>query len=903
MSFLRDFVELITVQPGDLVYHLVTLFAIQLVLGVAVGHWHRHRRDSDAIRLMVVAVGLVLARVLLMFVAVLDRIGVLSLNIVLPPLERFLDLATVSLVVWAFLPILGRNSRLGVVLLVLTLLVAVGVYAAFAALWPQAEAQGIVYNGYWQETVWEFLTLAILGLAIVANLIWREGDWGWLVYLLVLWLVGHVLQFTVSFADSHTAGWVRLANLAALPLIAGLAYRRVLAAPSAVSGDAAVDALDMIGVLEAAQRIGTGQDVESALGLAASPVARALGADMTALGLPVPGLAKKVRVVSLHPSSGTAPANEGLLLLASRYPLVSAAIETGRLQRSGTSDRDPAIASLYRRLGFERPGPLLVQPLVDEGALLGIMLAGNPVSQRRWTADDEQIFQAVGAMVAEALAIASRRETVDRSAELQKAIGEARRLARRATELEAKVERERQRAEELGTKLRLRSQAATTPAQAVAESAVWEAEIQRLAQDRAALEAELAEWRHRAEQLVLLKEQLQSQLAQVHAELQETKSQAMPALAVQSIDGGLAGILIGDGQGNIILASRGARNLIGQLRSGLVGTSLQGLFTESLWSQAVGRLLRQEAKAGETAAVSLDLEAQMVRAELTRLPDVSGWPGTVAVMFSPEEEVKPQDEVVLSLVHELRTPMTSITGYTDLLLGESVGILGEMQRQFLQRVKANIERMGGLLEDLVKVTTIDAGQISLSPGPVDLVSVVDGAIASLSAQFSERGLGVRKEASSELPPVHVDRDSLYQIVLHLLSNAGQCSEPGTEVLVGAQLEEYGDQIDGMPDYLSVSVTDTGGGIAPEDRSRVFQRLYRADNPLITGLGDTGVGLSIAKALVEANGGRIWVESEMEVGSTFSFVLPLSPEGGVNGSPGSPSPDSLSNGGGESEQEQ
>jgi signal transduction histidine kinase len=101
----------------------------------------------------------------------------------------------------------------------------------------------------------------------------------------------------------------------------------------------------------------------------------------------------------------------------------------------------------------------------------------------------------------------------------------------------------------------------------------------------------------------------------------------------------------------------------------------------------------------------------------------------------------------------------------------------------------------------------------------------------------------------------------------------------------------------------VSVTDTGGGIVPEDRNRVFQRLYRADNPLITGLGDTGVGLSIAKALVEANGGRIWVESEMGVGSTFSFVLPLSPEGGVNGSPGSPSPGSLSTGGGESEQEQ
>ena len=240
-----------------------------------------------------------------------------------------------------------------------------------------------------------------------------------------------------------------------------------------------------------------------------------------------------------------------------------------------------------------------------------------------------------------------------------------------------------------------------------------------------------------------------------------------------------------------------------------------------------------------------------------------------------EEGAAVEGEMVVSLTHELRTPMTSITGYTDLLLSESGGILGEMQRQFLQRVKANIERMGGLLNDLVKVTAIDAGQILFSPGPVDLINVIEEAIISLSAQFSERDLAVQMDMPSELPPVYADRDGLYQIMLRLLSNACQCSEPGTEVMVRARLEEYEDRIDSLPDYLFVSVTDTGGGIAPEDQRRVFQRLYRADNPLIAGLGDTGVGLSIAKSLVEAQGGRIWVESEMEVGSMFSFILPLS----------------------------
>jgi signal transduction histidine kinase len=336
---------------------------------------------------------------------------------------------------------------------------------------------------------------------------------------------------------------------------------------------------------------------------------------------------------------------------------------------------------------------------------------------------------------------------------------------------------------------------------------------------------------------------------------------------------------VGDKLGSIILASQGVRYLIGQLRSTLVGTQLQSLFTEPAWTQAINNLLNEETPAGECSTVGLDLGGQTIQAEITRLPGTSSWPGTLAIMLYPERGMRPQNEIITSLIHELRTPMTSITGYTDLLLGEAVGILGEMQRQFLQRVRANIKRMEGLLDDLVKVNTIDTGQVLLSPEPVDLISIVEEAIVSLSAQFSEHKLVAQMDMPSELPPLNVDRDSLYQIVLRLLFNACQCSKPGTEIPVRARVEECDEQVESLPDYLFVSVTDTGNGIAAEDQHRVFQRLYRADNPLIAGLGDTGVGLSIAKALVEAQGGRIWVESEMGVGSTFSFILPLSQEGG------------------------
>jgi signal transduction histidine kinase len=306
----------------------------------------------------------------------------------------------------------------------------------------------------------------------------------------------------------------------------------------------------------------------------------------------------------------------------------------------------------------------------------------------------------------------------------------------------------------------------------------------------------------------------------------------------------------------------------------------------------VNRLLQAEAGEVETsrAIVTLNLNERTIQAEMKRLLGGNGTPTTLAIMLYPEEKVTPPTQTVVPLVQELRTPLTSISGYTELLLNEAVGILGEMQRQFLQRVRANTERMSKLLEDLLQVTVLDSGNLSLSPEPVSIVPVIENAIMSLSAEFRERDLTVELDMPTELPPVQADRDSLHQIVLNLLSNACRCSRQGSQVLVRASPQTSGDSSGDVPDYLLVSVTDAGGGVSPEDQARVFHRVYRADNPLVAGLGETGVGLSIAKALVEAQGGRIWMESEPSVGCTFSFILPLPKDSG-NGQHGVGVPDS------------
>ncbi len=234
-----------------------------------------------------------------------------------------------------------------------------------------------------------------------------------------------------------------------------------------------------------------------------------------------------------------------------------------------------------------------------------------------------------------------------------------------------------------------------------------------------------------------------------------------------------------------------------------------------------------------------------------------------ALTTSSEDE---REGLILALLQELRTPLTAILGYTDLLLGEAVGILGATQRQFLLRIKANIERMAGLIREILQIATLEAGTFQLEPGPLNLAEIRDLVLQQLQPVLQERGLHMALEWPEDLPRVRMDREAAQQILYHLLNNAALCSRPGTAIRLRARVNPE------VPGMIFLHVHDTGGGIPIEEVPRVFIPRYRATTPLIPGVGDT-IGLSIARALVEASGGRIWVESEPGVGSTFTVVLP------------------------------
>ncbi len=866
MSLLRDSLQLMGTPSGGLAYHLVTLFAIQLILGVAIGHWQR-RRDEWATRLLVMGLGLFLARAGLMLTALVGLVGLTPSDTVVPPLERFVHLTTVALTVWAFLPIAQRFPRGSTAVLLTVGLVGAGTYAAFATLWPGAEAAGIAYNSYWQQTVWGLSMVAALALVLVFSLLWPGTDHGWLVCLLFLWLVAHTLQLIAPATDAHMPGWVRLGDLAALPLLAGLVYRRALAGASAAVVTDEDLTRGLVGVLQAVQRIADGGASAPALELAASSLSRGLGADMVAIGLYAPDTADTLHIAALHSTTSVALADHRPSLTVSDHPLLARAFESRHLEEAAGGRHGSSVTALYHHLGFDRPGPLLAQPLARADQVLGIVLAGNPDSGREWDLGDQQMLQAMVAPLAPALS----RDTQDEGpldGDLEQARAEAQRLAERAEQLQVNLERQRQRTEELATRMRLQHRETASEREVSAALALWEDEVRELALARDALNAQLTHWRQKAERLAEAKAGLEAQLihpSPVHAAGTPHR---------------LEGFLVSDETGRIILVSPGVDRLLGQGETELMGTSLDTLFGESPWTRAVTRLLKGHDEPSPVTTLSVTKGGQPIRVQLAHMAGSQSGASRLAAILYTAQASPPGWQSFTSRIRKLQIRTTAIAGYTDQLMDETKDGAGGSRSEALAQIAADVNRMESLLAELIVAAPTGPDTWEIVPDATDVADVIQETLRSLSGRLKEKQLSVHTELMEDLPCVYADRDHL-RIVLHnLFSNAILASRPGTAVELQARVEEQPGKSYRRARDVLISITDTGGGIAPEDQPHVFQHFFGTSNPLIEGLGEAGAGLFVARAFVEANAGRIWVESERETGSTFSVMLPLVPEQGL-----------------------
>jgi GAF domain-containing protein len=225
---------------------------------------------------------------------------------------------------------------------------------------------------------------------------------------------------------------------------------------------------------------------------------------------------------------------------------------------------------------------------------------------------------------------------------------------------------------------------------------------------------------------------------------------------------------------------------------------------------------------------------------------------------------KHKSQFLANMSHELRTPLNAILGYTELILDSIYGEPSDKMRTVLERLQANGRHLLGLINDVLDLSKIEAGQLVLSLDDYSLSDVVHGVVSAVEPLAAEKRLSFKAEVAPDLPSGRGDGRRLSQVLLNLVGNAIKFTDKG-EVAIKATAANGA---------FTVAVCDTGPGIALADQAKIFEEFQQADSSITRKKGGTGLGLSIAKRIIEMHGGRIWVESEPGKGSTFYFTLPV-----------------------------
>lgn len=230
-------------------------------------------------------------------------------------------------------------------------------------------------------------------------------------------------------------------------------------------------------------------------------------------------------------------------------------------------------------------------------------------------------------------------------------------------------------------------------------------------------------------------------------------------------------------------------------------------------------------------------------------------------------------EFVSFVSHELKTPMTAIQGYIDLLMAGGGGELNSTQQTFLQTARTNVERMKRLVSDLEDISRIEAGHLELKRDLVSLKELIDEVMHSAMTQIDDKAQTLQADIQADLPFVVGDRTRLVQIFTNLLNNAYKYTPAKGHITIRANRAFEMDENSAQVPMVHVSVQDTGVGIREEEQGGIFEKFFRASDEQVKGSPGTGLGLNITKNLVELHNGRIWFESQFRKGTTFHVMIP------------------------------
>ena len=305
---------------------------------------------------------------------------------------------------------------------------------------------------------------------------------------------------------------------------------------------------------------------------------------------------------------------------------------------------------------------------------------------------------------------------------------------------------------------------------------------------------------------------------------------------------------------------------VGGAITGLIGwASTRALLTVTQWSlhtseQAQGRMQELLEQLVELKQIQEDL--LLANRELARLSE-----RLKAMEHVAQEARQLKAEFVANVSHELRTPLNMIIGFSELITQSPQTYGRDLPAALLAdigTIQRNSRHLSKLVDDVLDLSQIEANRMALSKEPVFLQSIIASAVATIHALLTSKKLYVETEIPAELPPVTCDSTRVQQVLLNLLSNAVRFTTVG-----GVRIKAWRED-----EYILLSVTDTGPGIAPGNQGKLFEPFQQVDGSIRRQYGGSGLGLSISKRLIEMHGGRIWLKSELGQGTTITFSLPL-----------------------------
>lgn len=343
------------------------------------------------------------------------------------------------------------------------------------------------------------------------------------------------------------------------------------------------------------------------------------------------------------------------------------------------------------------------------------------------------------------------------------------------------------------------------------------------------------------------------------------------------------GVIAMDGQGIIRLINPAAQRIIGWSKQDALALNYKSVLQMvdqkgeplSISNDPIQQVLNvnQQIRTNDFTLVTKSDKRVMISLVVSPVSEAGA--GVIAVFHditNEKAEEREQAEFISTASHEMRTPVASIEGYLGLALNPQTATIDERAREYIQKAHESCDHLGHLFQDLLDVSRADDGRLSNNPKVIDVVTFVHGLVEGLQLNATQKGLDLifkpipKDPKERHLAPVYyvnLDNDHIREIVNNLVENAIKYTPIG-EVSV---------DVTGDDDHVVISVKDSGIGIPMEDMAHLFQKFYRVDNKDTRDIGGTGLGLYICRRLTEIMGGRIWVESVREKGSTFYVQLP------------------------------